>query len=96
MPYTSSCSTTVCARILALDFAPRNVLLFAGKAATTRSGITGTNRKTRRALDATLHHFSRYEPTLQSSSRGPVDAHGDYYMHLVDLTPYSEAQWTLR
>ena len=49
--------------------------------------------ETRRALDLIFSdHSSLYEPGLFNPLREALLTHGDYYMHLADLTPYSEAQ----
>jgi starch phosphorylase len=48
--------------------------------------------ETRAALDLIRSdHFSRYEPGLFTPILDRL-LHGDYYMHLADLTSYSEAQ----
>jgi len=49
--------------------------------------------ETRRALDLIFSdYFSRHEPGLFNPLREALLTGGDYYMHLADLTPYSEAQ----
>jgi starch phosphorylase len=48
--------------------------------------------ETRAALDLIgADHFSRYEPGIFTPILDRL-LHGDYYMHLADLTAYSEAQ----
>ena len=47
----------------------------------------------RQALDLIFgNHFSRGEPGLFISIRETLLEHGDYYMHLADLTSYAQAQ----
>jgi starch phosphorylase len=48
--------------------------------------------ETRRALDLIFDdHFSREEPGIFAPIRDTLLTHGDYYMHLADLTAYTEA-----
>ena len=48
--------------------------------------------ETRAALDIIFsNHFSRYEPGVFDPLRDALLEHGDYYMHLADLTSYLEA-----
>jgi glycogen phosphorylase len=48
--------------------------------------------ETRAALDLIFSdHFSRHEPGLFEPLRDTLLTHGDYYMHLADLTSYLEA-----
>jgi starch phosphorylase len=48
--------------------------------------------ETRAALDLIFSdHFSRNEPGVFSPLRDTLLTHGDYYMHLADLTPYGQA-----
>jgi len=48
--------------------------------------------ETRAALDLIFSgHFSRNEPELENSLRNTLLSHGDYYMHLADLTSYLQA-----
>jgi glycogen phosphorylase len=52
--------------------------------------------ETRAALDLIFSdHFNRDEPGIFGSIRDMLLAHGDYYMHLADLTPYAQAQTTV-
>jgi starch phosphorylase len=47
----------------------------------------------RAALDLIFSdHFSRTEPGIFEPLRGTLLTHGDYYMHLADLTSYVQAQ----
>jgi starch phosphorylase len=47
----------------------------------------------RAALDLIFSdHFSREEPGIFEPLRGTLLTHGDYYMHLADLTSYVQAQ----
>jgi starch phosphorylase len=49
--------------------------------------------ETRAALDLIFsNHFNRDEPGLFDPIRDVLLTHGDYYMHLADLTAYAEAQ----
>jgi starch phosphorylase len=49
--------------------------------------------ETRKALDLIFSdHFSRSEPGIFSPLRDTLLTHGDYYMHLADLTSYVQAQ----
>jgi starch phosphorylase len=49
--------------------------------------------ETRRALDLIFaDHFSRTEPGIFSPIRDTLLNRGDYYMHLADLTSYTQAQ----
>jgi starch phosphorylase len=49
--------------------------------------------ETRDALDLIFHdHFSRDEPGIFAPIRETLLDHGDYYMHLADLTAYMKAQ----
>jgi starch phosphorylase len=49
--------------------------------------------ETRQALDLIFNdHFSRDEPGIFESIRGTLLEHGDYYMHLADLSSYINAQ----
>ncbi len=49
--------------------------------------------ETRAALDLIFSdHFSRDEPGVFDPIRDILLAHGDYYMHLADLTAYAKAQ----
>jgi glycogen phosphorylase len=49
--------------------------------------------ETRAALDLIFSdHFSRNEPGAFAPLRDALLAHGDYYMHLADLTSYIQAQ----
>jgi glycogen phosphorylase len=49
--------------------------------------------ETRAALDLIFsNHFSRYEPGVFEPLRDTLLTHGDYYMHLADLTSYIQAQ----
>jgi starch phosphorylase len=48
--------------------------------------------ETRAALDLIFSdHFSRYEPGVFAPLRDALLTHGDYYMHLADLTSYGQA-----
>jgi starch phosphorylase len=48
--------------------------------------------ETRAALDLIFSdHFSRHEPGVFSPLRDTLLTHGDYYMHMADLTSYLEA-----
>jgi len=48
--------------------------------------------QTRAALDLIFsNHFSRHEPGIFEPLRDTLLAHGDYYMHLADLTSYLDA-----
>jgi starch phosphorylase len=52
--------------------------------------------ETRAALDLILSgHFNRTEPGIFDPLRDMLLTHGDYYMHLADLTSYREAQTRL-
>ncbi len=52
--------------------------------------------ETRAALDLIFSdHFSRYEPGIFAPLRDTLLTHGDYYMHLADLTSYIQAQGRL-
>ncbi len=52
--------------------------------------------ETRAALDLIFSdHFSRHEPGLFEPLRDTLLTHGDYYMHLADLTSYLEADHRL-
>ena len=47
--------------------------------------------ETRAALDLIFsNHFSRHEPGMFEPLRDTLLTHGDYYMHLADLTSYLE------
>ena len=47
---------------------------------------------TRAALDLIFSdHFSRHEPGIFEPLRDTLLTHGDYYMHLADLTSYLDA-----
>ena len=49
--------------------------------------------ETRTALDLIFSdHFNRDEPGIFDPIRDMLLAHGDYYMHLADLTAYAQAQ----
>ncbi|HYZ85296.1 MAG TPA: glycogen/starch/alpha-glucan phosphorylase [Bryobacteraceae bacterium] len=49
--------------------------------------------ETRAALDLIFSdHFSRYEPGVFEPLHAVLLTHGDYYMHLADLTSYIQAQ----
>jgi starch phosphorylase len=49
--------------------------------------------ETRAALELIFSdHFSRYEPGVFEPLRDTLLTHGDYYMHLADLTSYIQAQ----
>ncbi len=49
--------------------------------------------ETRRALDLLFSgHFSDGDPALRDSIRETLLTHGDYYMHLADLTAYAKTQ----
>jgi starch phosphorylase len=49
--------------------------------------------ETRRALDLIFSdHFSRNEPGVFNPIRDTLLTNGDFYMHLADLTSYSDAQ----
>jgi starch phosphorylase len=49
--------------------------------------------ETRAALDLIFsNHFSRNEPGVFEPLRDALLTHGDYYMHLADLTSYIQAQ----
>jgi starch phosphorylase len=49
--------------------------------------------ETRAALDLIFsNYFSRYEPGAFDLLRDTLLTHGDYYMHLADLTSYCQAQ----
>jgi starch phosphorylase len=49
--------------------------------------------ETRAALDLIFsNHFSRYETGVFEPLRDTLLTHGDYYMHLADLTSYIQAQ----
>jgi glycogen phosphorylase len=53
--------------------------------------------ETRAALDLIFSdHFSRHEPGVFAPLRDMLLTHGDYYMHLADLTSYLDADWRLR
>ena len=48
--------------------------------------------ETRRALDLVFgNHFSPAEPGIYEPIRDALLTHGDYFMHLADLTAYAEA-----
>jgi starch phosphorylase len=48
--------------------------------------------ETRAALDLIFsNHFSRHEPGIFEPLRDTLLTHGDYYMHLADLTSYLDA-----
>jgi glycogen phosphorylase len=52
--------------------------------------------ETRAALDLIFSdHFSRSEPGVFEPLRATLLTHGDYYMHLADLTSYIQAQQRL-
>jgi starch phosphorylase len=52
--------------------------------------------ETRAALELIFSdHFSRYEPGVFEPLRETLLTHGDYYMHLADLTSYIQAQQRL-
>ncbi len=52
--------------------------------------------ETRAALDLIFSdHFSRYEPGVFEPLRDALLTHGDYYLHLADLTSYLEADQRL-
>ena len=52
--------------------------------------------ETRAALDLILSdHFSRHEPGVFEPLRDTLLTHGDYYMHLADLTSYLQADQRL-
>jgi glycogen phosphorylase len=52
--------------------------------------------ETRAALDLIFSdHFSRNEPGVFAPLRDTLLTHGDYYMHLADLTSYLQAQHRL-
>lgn len=52
--------------------------------------------ETRAALDLIFSgHFSRYEPGVFTPLRDALLRHGDYYLHLADLTSYLEADQRL-
>jgi starch phosphorylase len=52
--------------------------------------------ETRAALDLIFSdHFSRNEPGIFEPLRATLLTHGDYYMHLADLTSYIQAQQRL-
>lgn len=49
--------------------------------------------ETRQALDLIFNdHFSRDEPGIFAPIRDMLLQHGDYYMHLADLTSYTDTQ----
>jgi glycogen phosphorylase len=49
--------------------------------------------ETRAAIDLIFSdHFSRHEPGIFSPLRDVLLTHGDYYMHLADLTSFVQAQ----
>ncbi len=49
--------------------------------------------ETREALDLiSSDHFSRYEPGIFAPIRETLLEHGDFYMHLADLTSYMKTQ----
>jgi glycogen phosphorylase len=53
-------------------------------------------RETRAALDLIFSgHFNRSEPGIFEPLRDMLLTHGDYYMHLADLTSYCQAQGRL-
>jgi len=53
--------------------------------------------ETRAALDLIFSdHFSRSEPGVFTPLRSALLTHGDYFMHLADLTSYLEADQRLR
>ena len=53
--------------------------------------------ETRAALDLIFtDHFSRFEPGIFTPLRDALLTHGDYFMHLADLTSYLEADQRLR
>ena len=47
---------------------------------------------TREALDLIFSHFCPMEPGVFEPIRDMLLKHGDYYMHLADLTAYANAQ----
>ena len=52
--------------------------------------------ETRAALDLIFSdHFSRGEPGMFAPIRDALLTHGDYYMHLADLTSYLDADQQL-
>ncbi|MBP7937236.1 MAG: glycogen/starch/alpha-glucan phosphorylase [Phycisphaerae bacterium] len=52
--------------------------------------------ETRAALDLIFSdHFSRNEPSVSATLRDTLLTHGDFYMHLADLTSYVEAHQRL-
>jgi len=52
--------------------------------------------ETRAALDLIFSgHFNRHEPNVFEPLRETLLTHGDYYMHLADLTSYLEADQRL-
>jgi glycogen phosphorylase len=52
--------------------------------------------ETRAALDLLFSdHFSRYEPGVFNPLRDVLLTHGDYYLHLADLTSYLDADQRL-
>jgi starch phosphorylase len=49
--------------------------------------------ETKAALDLVFSgHFNRSEPGIFDPLRDMLLKHGDYYMHLADLSPYCQAQ----
>jgi starch phosphorylase len=52
--------------------------------------------ETRAALDLIFSdHFNRDEPGIFGPLRDMLMTHGDYYMHLANLTAYAQAQATV-
>jgi starch phosphorylase len=53
-------------------------------------------QETREALDLIFHdHFSQQQPGLFAPIRESLLDHGDYYMHLADLTSYAQSHQRL-
>jgi starch phosphorylase len=53
-------------------------------------------QETREALDLIFHdHFSQQQPGLFAPIRESLLNHGDYYMHLADLTSYAQSHQRL-
>ena len=80
---------------IAEEAGEENVFLFGltaeqvagSRGGTTRAGTTRTSRRPAQALDLIFSgHFNRGEPGLFEPIRDALLTHGDYYMHLADLT----------
>ncbi|MGE3806791.1 MAG: glycogen/starch/alpha-glucan family phosphorylase, partial [Gemmataceae bacterium] len=86
---------------MAQEAGEENFFLFGLSAADVASGRGWYNPhwhyhnepETRAALDLIFsNHFSQYEPGIFEPIRRVLLDSGDYYMHLADLTSYSQAQ----